>query len=121
MTRTDIIELIINCKTILPYNKTDLIDRVGTKRPISDGQNRVLCQIINDVSKLKGEAVNVNTDHWSDEYLSINFDTNGKSLQSLGHGLKPVIKHNQSLHGITNKNNATIITHEKGNLICGCN
>ena len=116
MKRTELIEIVCNCKTPIPYDKSDLVDRIATKRPISTGQNRLLCQMINDASKAECNAVEVKTEHWSDEYLFINFDTKGKSLQELGPLLKPVVKHNQSIPPITHKNNATIVTHEKGNL-----
>ena len=115
MTRTELIKLIATYENPTSYDKIELIDRIATKRPISAGQNRVLCQIINDVLKPESAAVAVMTDHWSDEYAVIMFDTDGKSLQSLCY-LNPIVKYNQSIYGITNNNNATVVTYEKGNL-----
>jgi len=45
-TRSDIIDAIAEYDKPLPYEVTDLIDRIANARPISDGQQHAICKAI---------------------------------------------------------------------------
>lgn len=80
MTRPDLVKLIID--STIAYEKIDLIDRVMTKRILSKGQEKALCEIIGD------DVVAVDLTNFSDTYVITSWDGTGKSLQSLGPDLE---------------------------------
>ena len=88
MKRTELIDRVVKSGSG-PYDKTDLIDRIATKRIISAGQSRFLAALVDDT------AVSVDTTNPSEDYVIVMYDASGTmSHEEMCRSIQPRVHHN---------------------------